>query len=144
MSPELDKKLVEKYPKIFKDRYGDIRSSCMPWGFDVGDGWFNIIDRMCGLIAWDIEYNKMPEVVATQVKEKYGLLCFYYYGGNDRTSGIVDMAERMSSITCEVCGLSGRLVDVGWLFTLCDKHAEEYAKERGVEIKYVGKEDPVI
>lgn len=135
MSPELDKKLVEKYPKIFKDRYGDIRESCMPWGFDVGDGWVNIIDQMCGLIAWDIEHNKMPEVVATQVKEKWGILEFYYYGGDERTHGIVDMARQMSSITCEVCGLPGKLIDVGWMFTLCDKHAEEYAKERGVEIK---------
>ena len=134
MSPELDKKLVEKYPKIFKDRYGDIRSSCMPWGFDCRDGWYNIIDRMCGLIAWDIEKNGMPEVVATQVKEKFSSMRFYYQGGNERTHGIVDMAEQMSGITCEVCGLPGKHVDLGWQFTLCEKHAEEYAKERGIEI----------
>lgn len=135
MSPELDKKLVEKHPKIFKDRHADMKSTCMCWGLECGDGWYNIIDKMCGLIAWDVEHNKMPEVVAIQLKEKFASMRFYYQGGDERTHGIVDMAEQMSSITCEVCGLPGKHVDLGWHFTLCEKHTEEYAKERGIEIQ---------
>jgi hypothetical protein len=131
MSPELDKKLCEKYPKIFKDRDKSMMESCMFWGLDCGDGWYNIIDKMCGLIAWDIEHNKMPEVVATQVKEKFGTLSFYFYGGDKRTSGIVSMAEQMSGVMCEECGNPGEIVKIGgWVYTRCEKCKEKMIKER--------------
>jgi hypothetical protein len=63
-----------------------------------------------------------PQVVATQVKEKFGTLNFYYYGGDDVVEGIVRMAESMSAVTCEVCGNSGNISDTGWIRTLCQKH----------------------
>lgn len=50
MSPELDKKLCETYPLIFKDRRGDMRQTAMCWGFEVGDGWYSLIDTLCALI----------------------------------------------------------------------------------------------
>jgi hypothetical protein len=63
-----------------------------------------------------------PQVVATQVKEKFGTLNFYYYGGDDVIYGIVRMAESMSAVTCEVCGNSGNISDTSWIRTLCQKH----------------------
>lgn len=50
MSPELDKILCEKYPLIFKNRWGDVRETAMCWGFEHGDGWFDILDVLCGLL----------------------------------------------------------------------------------------------
>jgi hypothetical protein len=47
MNEELDKQLCEKYPLLFKDRNGDMRTTAMVWGFEHGDGWFNIIDVLC-------------------------------------------------------------------------------------------------
>jgi hypothetical protein len=38
MREELDKKLVEKYPKIFAQRFDDMRTTAMCWGFDCDDG----------------------------------------------------------------------------------------------------------
>ena len=43
MKDELDNKLCEKYPKIFKMRNASMQETAMCWGFP-GDGWFNIID----------------------------------------------------------------------------------------------------
>jgi len=75
------------------------------------------------------EYRKIveavPQVVATQVKEKYGTLRFYYNGGDDYISGLVDMAVSVSSIMCEECGDLGRVRDGGWIRTLCDEHAKD-------------------
>mgnify|MGYP003338238573 FL=1 len=58
MRKELDEKLCEKYPLIFKNRHGDMRTTAMCWGFDVGDGWYNIIDVLCGMLYSDYHQAK--------------------------------------------------------------------------------------
>ena len=64
MNEKLDKKLVEKYPLIFRDRYKPMNQTAMCWGFSHGDGWYNIIDVLCGLMYSG--YN--------QAKERYEFL----------------------------------------------------------------------
>lgn len=139
MHKDLDKALVEKYPKIFADRNGDMRETAMCWGFECGDGWYNIIDMLCFNIQNHIDRHenarkqsvaegKVPtvshvqQVVATQVKEKYGTLRFYYIGGDEIVDSLVRYAEDMSCVTCEVCGKPGKSNDGGWIKTLCDEH----------------------
>lgn len=130
MTPELDAKLCEKYPLIFKNRYADPMTTAMCWGFDCGDGWYNIIDALCRQIQGRIDWvnrkeEAMQQVVASQVKEKYGTLRFYYDGGDDQIDGMVTMAEAMSARTCEVCGNVGTLDDSeSWLSTRCETHKE--------------------
>ena len=51
MKRELDSHLCEKYPLIFKDRNADMRTTAMCWGLECGDGWYNIIDVLCGLLT---------------------------------------------------------------------------------------------
>ena len=65
------------------------------------------------------------QVVATQVKEKFGTLRFYYYGGDDYCRGVEAMAESMSAKTCEDCSNHGKLLTQGWFRTLCETHAKE-------------------
>ena len=50
MREDLEIKLVKKYPEIFRDYNGNIMQSAMPWGFDHGDGWYDIIDALCSAI----------------------------------------------------------------------------------------------
>lgn len=64
-------------------------------------------------------------VVATQLKEKYGTLRFYVYGADDYVNGLIQMAEAMSVVTCETCGAPGEEREGGWIRTLCDEHAKE-------------------
>ena len=61
-----------------------------------------------------------PQVVASQVKEKFGSLRFYYDGGDEHISGIVRMAEAMSGSTCEDCGNVGQRISGGWIRVLCN------------------------
>lgn len=149
MKEELDKQLCEKYPKIFRDRNAPMSETCMCWGFSHGDGWYNIINMLCACIqghidwvekqrAWEVKRGQetgesgyprtahVPQLVATQVKEKFGTLRFYYDGGDDEIRGMVRMAEAMSAVTCEECGAPGELRHGGWIRTLCDTHEQEH------------------
>lgn len=47
MREELDKRLVEKYPLLFRDRYAPMNETAMCWGFSCGDGWYSLIDTLC-------------------------------------------------------------------------------------------------
>lgn len=180
MSPELDKQLCEKYPKIFRDRHANMQVTAMCWGFDCDDGWYNILDALCSNIQHHIKWSRRDrasalrfnralrrglagdsaalehyfsfgakisdsavrlakeaiqkqkfrevppathQVVASQIKEKFGTLRFYYTGGDSYISGLVDMAEAMSGSTCEVCGSPGKSNSDGWIRVLCGTHA---------------------
>lgn len=46
MRKELDEKLCKDYPELYKDRHASMRTTCMCWGFDVGDGWFPLINLL--------------------------------------------------------------------------------------------------
>ena len=127
MKKELEEKLFEKYPKIFRQKDLPMSETCMCWGIESGDGWYNILDTLCGQIQWHIDKNlkedEKPEEVqveATQVKEKFGGLRFYYHGGNDFINGLVWMAEGLSECTCENCGAPGKQNNESWVTTLCE------------------------
>jgi len=51
MNRKLDEALCAKYPLIFKDRNENMMHTAMCWGFECGDGWYNIIDTLCGLLT---------------------------------------------------------------------------------------------
>jgi hypothetical protein len=77
MKKELEQNLVIRYPLIFRDYLGDMRKTCMAWGFECGDGWYNLLIELCEKIECLTEGTSL-QVVAVQVKEKFGGLRFYY------------------------------------------------------------------
>ena len=124
---EFEKRLKEKHPEMFARPYG---------GIAVDSGWWPIIESLCGQIdhyvKWKNEQKEKyqrgegcPQVVITQIKEKFGGLRFYYDGGDDRVFGMVTMAESWADHTCEECGKPGKARHTGWIKTLCDEHAAE-------------------
>ncbi len=128
MKKEYDEYLCKRYPEIFKNRHGDVKTTCMVFGFECGDGWFNLIDKTCEAIMSHVG-DKIAPPVAVQVKEKFGTLRFYVDGGDATTNALIGLAEALSATTCEECGGLGRIRHGGWLLTLCDKHAKERGKE---------------
>ena len=145
MKQELDSLLCEKYPKMMVNRNKHMQETCMCWGFECGDGWFNILDKLMGNIQHHIDWkNRKEEVVAQvtldQVKEKFGTLRFYYSGGDDAIDGMVRMAESMSGVTCEECSAPAQTHGPGWIRTICEPcetkretERAEYAKSNGLE-----------
>ena len=187
MSPDLEKKLFEKYPKIFADVNKSPQESLMAFGLEVDDGWYYLIDLLCEALTYtytcsievDEEDGKRlgikpyidkegvatyyytvhaPQVVAEQVKEKFGTLRFYYrleYDKDNQSlaetrkypqleemnkrfsnylSGVVHFADVASSRICEVSGEKGELrVKGGWLKTLSQKVVDESENFEGYE-----------
>ena len=134
MKQELDQLLCEKYPKMMVNRNKSMMETCMCWGFNCGDGWYNILNLLMSNIQhytdWNnknfekgyTQYKQVPQLTLDQVKEKFGTLRFYYTGGDEHISGMVRMAESMSGVTCEECGSPGETKGQGWLVTLCETH----------------------
>lgn len=195
MKDELDKQLCEKYPKIFKNRGASMMESCMHWGIECGDGWYDVIDLMCEAmsstystsvevdaeraIALGLEPStcgggtkyylavNTPQVIADQVKEKFGGLRFYFhlefeypfrdlaYGPNalprakkiadgysSHMDGIVHMAETMADRTCEVTGKRGELhVGGGWYRTLNREYAQSESGRKWIACADIKKPD---
>ena len=59
MNKENDDKLCAAFPLLYADRRGDIRQTAMAWGFDCGDGWFDLI--------WDMS-AKLEEEIKKEVR----------------------------------------------------------------------------
>ena len=100
MTSELEQKLIEKYPKLFGRVNKSPKESLMCFGCEHGDGWYDIIDNLCGYITYlqkSVSYYlglkeeikdsddksfdgrfHCPDVVFMQIKEKYGTLRVYW------------------------------------------------------------------
>lgn len=108
--------VTSRYPQIFPaDR---------PVEFSIGEGWHHLVDILCSEVQayCDRHKDKVEQVVATQVKEKFGGLRFYYMGGNEVTDGMISLVEMMSLAHCELCGNKAgptRAIH-GWVVTRCD------------------------
>jgi len=129
MKQELDELLCKRYPKMMTNRHASMMETAMCWGFECGDGWFDILNHLMNNIQHHIDWKNrngvvVAQVTLDQVKEKFGTLRFYYTGGDEYIRGVVDMAESISGITCETCGNRGKGVGGGWITTLCKEHAE--------------------
>jgi len=139
MDQELQNTLFEKYPNLFSNRTKSHMESCMCWGIECNNGWYELLSSVCWRIFQhekniadrvrirnennkendqsDLEY--IP-VKFDQIKEKFGGLRIYYSGGDDYVEGVVGMAEEYSYKVCEVCGNSGKPNKGGWITTLCN------------------------
>jgi hypothetical protein len=153
MDHELELKLYNKYPKILRDCGKSPMESCMCFWMECDDGWYNLLDKcmeklqyFCDLCSTN---EREVQVVASQIKEKFGTLSFYtsVYGATSVESGIIDdiifKAEIRSAHTCEVTGKDGTVCKRGsWYRTLsyeqarkdgyvaCNESTEAYWKEK--------------
>lgn len=117
MKHSIENQLRSDYPELFDQ----LNSS-----FDVGDGWFDILDRLCSLLATDVLATGHP-CKPVRVKEKLAELRFYCWApyNSPIRSAAIEEARLLSSVTCDVCGATGQLVALsGWLRTRCDAHPD--------------------
>lgn len=101
MRQELDDALCAKYPKLFVNRNKPMTETCMCWGFECPDSWYDLIDTLCHSIQSHLDFKNrnaetVEQVTVDQVKEKFKGLRFYYSGGDEFISGLVTLAENMS------------------------------------------------
>ena len=127
MREELEQKLYDAFPTFFVGGE-ELTHYYIPLSCE--DGWFDIFYRMCLDIEKAIESSpEDKDFRFTQIKEKFGTLRAYYSGATEE-SGIDDIimkAEDWSDSVCELCGMDGKIRDVGhWYKTLCDRHFEKW------------------
>ena len=114
MNIELQEKIKAKYPMIFDQNFY----------FECDDGWYNILDLVCYKVQSYIEDHapKVDQIKATQVKEKFGGLRFYYNGGDEFVDKLIREAEAESVRTCETCGEPGGIKTRNrWMVCRCSK-----------------------
>jgi hypothetical protein len=118
MKQELEENLTKKYPDLFKNRNKSPKETLICFGCECGDGWYKILDNLCGYIEnlqktrrsmlklkeeFKTEKNKgyvefhCPPVVFDQIKEKYGTLRVYWHfdtpNYEELSSKLVDPTE---------------------------------------------------
>jgi hypothetical protein len=109
-----------------------------PYGLECGDGWKSIVDRT---------HEKLkhidPDYTIIQVKEKFGGLSYYFDASveydsiqHDIMNDIVAAAERMASLTCEICGADSYMDNVEtrvhhhWYYNYCEKCSDKLIEDR--------------
>ena len=147
MKLELQDQLFKKYPKIFHQKDLPMSETCMCWGLECGDGWYDVIDDLCDSIQTYIDCvtsykdgkELRPEQVAfIQVKEKFGGLRVYCTHETERIDGMIFVAETIADKTCEECGSRKNVSKTkGWITTLCadcmvtiDSKRKGYTREK--------------
>ena len=125
MRAELERRLAERWPHWFGID-GDSRHMLLPFGFEHGDGWFDLVWRLCDRLesvvaAAEKETGLSFQVL--QVKQKFGGVRFYTNYSNDAISRLVETAQTESIHICEVCGGHGRRRSTDWVETKCEEHA---------------------
>lgn len=82
----------------------------------VGPGWSQLLSDLV-----DDLFSLGWTGSLAQVKEKFGRLRFYVYGGNDAVFDRIEKAELESGTICEYCGKAGELRNLRWITTLCNE-----------------------
>ena len=124
MSPEKEKYLFDNFP-FFRAENAPDGHTLMGFGFDCGDGWFEIIKELAEKLA----PVALRDFYVFQVKEKFGALRIYTGPIEPATKTalverLIAEAEAKSAVTCETCGQSGTLRHKKWLLkTQCDSCA---------------------
>ena len=131
MTPELEDRLVQEFPEIFRDWRGDPQHTCMAWGIECPAAWEPAIRAACVCIAHEVRSvnERHPtlgfRVIADQIKEKFGTLRFYWHSecalwtapetalpeheaavaaAHGRIDGAIACAERITALVCADCG----------------------------------------
>lgn len=115
MTPAHTRELIERYPGLYRhadDKPVPSSVNFARGGFECGNGWYSIIDRLSSKLIAD------PNLVVVQAKEKMGVLKIYVDSVEGSPEPDITLATRLyaermaareeSSCTCEVCGEPGK------------------------------------
>ena len=101
LNPALTENLYEAFPQLYRGRHKSMYESSMCWGFECGDGWYQLIydlsQELSNYFAEHLELNF--EVV--QVKSKFGILHFHLSGHDAVTDKMIELARRRSCYCAE-------------------------------------------
>ena len=113
MKQELQDRIFNRFEQMFRKKDLDMSQTCMCWGIDCGNGWFDLIWELCEKIEPLVD----KEFAVEQVKEKFGTLRFYTNAATREVHDIISGYERKSENICEECGKPSKVIKKnGWLY----------------------------
>ena len=94
-------KLYDAFPRLYRGRNLPHSKSSMLWGFECGDGWFNLIWNLSRAIEAEARRTGIdPKSIlwpeATQVKNKFGTLRFHLRRDTEATQALKEDALKAS------------------------------------------------
>lgn len=113
MKIELQNYLKKKFPELYSQNLS----------FDCNNGWFRIILWLSRYLQMYISqqneiskklpqyYQPVKQIVAIEIKQKFGTLKFNCDGGNEHTNSIISFVEFISGYICET---TGKLDNIGY------------------------------
>lgn len=116
---------------------GNVNTGMPRYGFDVGDGWYNIVKELSkelyNYINDDRErnnkyrHNSEHMFRVLRVDSKFGGMKFKVNNIiDDKTKSLIERAEAKSYIVCEDCGKAGLFMRFdSWYKTLCKRCGKE-------------------
>ncbi|MDD4928309.1 MAG: hypothetical protein PHP85_03400 [Gallionella sp.] len=134
MNPENTARLLAAYPLLYRE--------LREWGFECGDGWFDLIWYLSADIESAARLEGIPETAGSWpsvriLKQKFGSLRVQF--GFDvpvskSIRALVDKASERSTETCELCGAPGmidRECEQGaWVEALCASCRKTHRPQR--------------
>jgi hypothetical protein len=125
MNQDLQQKLFNKYPKIFKIN----KPAKKPfdfWKIEVWDGWFYLISETCNKIQKILNKDNKAFFNTAQLKQKFSSLRWYFDCDEKyfkEYNKIINNAEEESFKICEKCGTKNNVTQnkEGYILTLCDE-----------------------
>ena len=133
MNEQLSEKLMSSFPILYRKCDENKRYSFSLYGFECGDGWFDMLFELSGKIEKELE--KFPEdekPCVLQVKQKFGELRFYMSNHDEVISGLIEECSNKSITVCEQCGSLGEIRPYRWIQCLClecDNKLKRYQKK---------------
>lgn len=112
-----------------RSAYSDVEISKQDILSQVGAGWATLVgDLFDAAEAYNADHPAAEPasedaggaIRIAQVKEKFGGLRFYIYGGDRPFQELILRAEQASFTVCEYCGAPGEPRTRRWIKTLCD------------------------
>lgn len=132
MEKALEDKLFKDFPRLYRGTNMPITTNLMPFGFEHSDGWFQLLyDLSTKLNEIQPPTGEDTDLLAVQVKEKFGTLRYYVDFATEKAYDIIHEYEDKSSKICEYCGSTDETVKTagkGWIKTVCDKCRKEMYK----------------
>lgn len=128
MEREYNKQLCEKYPFLLpRNRWTGLVHPDYDYSYTELDampnGWRKAFgEQMCEEIKEELEkHNILDKYRISQIKEKYGRLCWYDFGCTEKMlHEIIPKYEELSKHTCICCGKPATKMTLGWISPYCD------------------------
>ena len=115
---DFDNFMCQKFSELFQNRNKSIETTCMAWGFEIPQVWQYLIFELCEKLDIIRKYCNI-NIIVDQVKEKFGILRFYYtieytYKNlklkedhiiiDNIICNLISTAEEQSAYICNNCG----------------------------------------